>query len=621
MKRLLLVVCVLAPLMAARDQCVPGPFTYDDGGQFTDGAGNGGGGFIGPDNCFDPSCPDFVCTSDNECAGFFGQQAECIDGRCITFQPCQLGQPNDFCVDSGAGTCAYDADSEFPHEQGVCKIVAPNPLGLGERCPLDLPNLNPCGGGGYCLPLSDVEGVCVVGCGNTGECNDGFNCAAPYLLTGGTPACMPACNLDTPSCGDARLICVPSQFDGSCTPDTGACVIAGCDDDECFDLCTPGADECGAGSFCIETRVDNCRVDAPDQTFAACAPPAGQGQPCALTEAASCQNGLACAPVGIDAPQCIQQSASAVNDGDPCDPNATDANRCPAGSYCAPTAAPSGSEGVCQRFCDDVGDCDAGQACARANLVRFGSNAYDDVHVCAETCAANTTCANGFVCDVDGASCTSEGACVPNEGFNFCNSDDDCDAQQDFVCSRDRRCVAPEDVCIEQPCVLTDAATCPALFACSPFGTDTPVCVPQRDVVPDGGNCNPNDTAITQCAAGSVCANGVCMRACEDNSGCSGAQECARGNLMDATVADDPFRLANIKVCADPCVPSGGTCGGAFSCDVDDGASCSSGPGHCLPFESSPQGCSNNVECAALAGTVCDTTQTACLPPQDLCTP
>lgn len=610
----------LALTTAAREQCVPGPFTYDDGGQFT-GNGDGDGFDQGPfPNCFDPSCPDFTCTSDGECQNFFGPDAECSpSGQCLTFQSCGLGQANDFCVEVGAGTCAYDADSDSPRDQGVCRPVSSTPLAPGERCPLDVEDVNPCGGGAFCLPIDDDEGLCVVGCGNDGTCDAGFKCTSPYLFVGGVSACMPACNLDAPACGDPRFVCTQAAFEGSCTPDNGACSIAGCDDDECFDLCTVGADDCNAGSFCIETTITSCRIDAPDQTFSVCAPPSAEGGPCSLTEPGSCANGFACAPFGFDGPRCVQQSAAAVNDGDTCDPNDTQVNRCPAGSYCARNPGGAGNEGVCQRFCDDESDCDAGQTCARANLSSFSAgDVLADVRVCAETCAANTTCANGFTCDVDGAPCTSEGACVPPESQGACSSDENCSFGDDLVCSGDFRCTLPDDACAESTCQLTDPAACPAAFSCSPYFSETPVCVPQRDVVADGGSCNANDPSVTQCGSGSVCAGSVCMRVCDQVEDCTGAQQCVRGNLLDASFPGDPFRLADVRVCAEPCAAFG-PCGGGLTCDVDDGQSCNTGSGHCLPFESSPLGCNGDADCAALSGTVCH--QFQCLPASDICTP
>lgn len=618
MKRPLLATTFLALAFttAARDECIPGPFDYDDGGQTGDGEDRLPDNF---NNCFDPSCPDFVCTSNNECQNFLGPDAECIGGTCVSFQSCPLGQANDFCGDIVAGgTCTYDPSSDFPRDQGVCRPVSSNPIALGERCPLDVFDVNPCGGGGYCLPVDDNEGLCVLGCSNDGACDTGFNCTNPYLFLGGAFVCMPACNLDAPNCGDARFVCTQAQFEGSCTPDNGACSIAGCDGEECFDLCTVGADDCGDASFCIDTTIQSCRVDAPAQSFAVCQPPAGENGPCVLAEPGSCADGFACAPFGFDGPRCVQQSAAPAEDGDTCDPNEPGVNRCNAGSYCARIGS---GGGVCQRFCDEESDCAALQTCARANLSTFSpDNFLADVRVCADRCAPSTPCSNGFVCDVDGAPCTAEGACAAPESSGSCNDDEDCSFEEGLVCSGDFHCTLPDDACFEQLCALTDPATCPAGFSCSPFNVETPVCVVQRDVVADGELCTAGDPSVTQCTAGSVCAGGVCMRACDDAAPCTGAEECVRGNLSDPSFPDDPFRLADVKVCAVPCVAFGG-CGSNLNCDVDNGASCSAGNGHCLPFEQSLQGCSSDADCTAFAGTVCNEPQGQCVPPQDTCSP
>lgn len=93
-----------------------------------------------------------------------------------------------------------------------------------------------------------------------------------------------------------------------------------------------------------------------------------------------------------------------------------------------------------------------------------------------------------------------------------------------------------------------------------------------------------------------------------------------RGNLFDPSLPDNPFRINDIQVCADSCVAFG-PCAPQLNCDIDNGASCNSGSGHCLPFEANVQGCSGDADCAPLPGTVCHTAQAQCLPPQDLCTP
>jgi hypothetical protein len=614
------VLLLLALTMGARDQCIPGPFTYDDGGLTDDVPFNGGGN--GFDTCFDPSCPDFACTNDAECQGFFGPDSECTNQRCTSSLSCALGNNGGFQCPPNE-TCAYDGTRDDPSVEGTCRPTSPAPLGEGEACGLDVSDVNPCGGGGFCLPTSTDGGICVVACAGPDECSDGFKCNPPYF--GGFAAanvCMPACNLDAPSCGDARLVCVSAAFEPSCTPDSGACVVVGCDGGVCGDLCPNGAGDCGAATFCAELSLTSCRIDAPPQSVSVCSPPSSQGGLCALNEPDSCEAGFACAPA-FGSAVCVQQSSDPADDGAACDPNDQQVNRCSPGSYCARAPFSDAPFGVCQRFCNSQDDCDVDEECVRGNVAVAAESpqALVDVRVCAAPCdVVGETCGDGFVCDVDGSACTAGGHCLPAEDTRFCVIDSDCGFDGELVCGGDFHCALPDDACSEVVCDLGDAASCPVGFSCSPFLADTPVCLAQRDVVADGEGCSPFGNT-TQCGAGSVCTGGVCTRACNGIGDCSGGQECVRGNLFDQRFDDEAaFGFSSVSVCATPCVAFDG-CGGAFQCDVDNGGSCSTGPGHCLGFEGGVGSCGSDADCSEYPGTVCDTQRGQCGLPADLCTP
>ncbi|MDP2341028.1 MAG: hypothetical protein Q8O67_08725 [Deltaproteobacteria bacterium] len=621
MRRAAVVVVLCCFFLAAREQCIPGPFVYEgDPTQFNDGP-----------------IDAVQCAGDADCQNRFGPDSRCQDGVCGSGggqlgTPCQLGTP-DSCDFVGPNQgCVFDPDGERPVDQGVCAPFSADAAGLGEPCELRGTEENTCAGDAFCLPTDPaaINGLCVLACtgGAQQECPAGLACTLPFAnpdpFAEIRPLCMPACDLidlDCPTAGGDFVCQLPEGVgQPSCTRGEGACVLASCTAlEECAPLCSGGG-ACPASTFCIETVVESCLFQGPEQRFSSCAPPAEQNQPCLITEPNSCVEGLACSPFNSPdgKPSCVQQSATPIDDELPCTSPGLNANVCRPGSYCATS---DGSTGICQRFCDDGDDCEAGFSCQRANLVgRAGPEGgpIDDLRVCAAACTDSSSCPSGFACDVDGASCFSPGFCLPRENGSNCAFDGICNFPTGAICSGDDVCTLPEDACLAETCTLSDPSSCPNGFACSPF-QEPPECVELTpSPIAEGGDCNSTEDPV-QCEAGTYCASDtVCQRFCDSAGDCTPPQQCVRGNVFSNTGAD-LFRFFDIQVCADPCA-SDANCGapGLF-CDRDAGETCG-GNGFCLPREPTFFGCSTDADCDTHPGTACDTALTgACLPIQDIC--
>lgn len=429
--------CVVVCAAGAREQCTPGPFTYDVEAS-GDAPINSGGqtepcGPFGCDRCAsNDDCGGDLCTAE----GF------CVSGN----QSCQLSRV-DSCPEGLV--CGFNATAPS-FEQGVCRVPGVEALAAGASCD-PAAAADPCDG--FCLPLPAGGGLCTRGCADGAGCDGDTVCgplvadadarAAPQLLF-----CLPRCDVGAPSCAP-DLACTPPT-DPTCVVSQAACRLVSCDvaNGSCSGACTDDG-PCDSGTACRPVITD-CNGVSLDAGLQSCSVGRDVGASCALTGNA-CRDGAACLPrPGDQGATCTPQSPTPAADGAACDANAN-TNACESGAYCAATLTDGGR---CMRFCDDGADCGVGEDCVAGNV--FGlfdpttAAAHADVDVCAAICDADAECDPGFVCDRDaGEACAGPGHCLPPE------------ARPTPVCTSNAQCPVEAPVCSQSRCVVAAQACTP----------------------------------------------------------------------------------------------------------------------------------------------------------------
>ncbi len=576
------------------------------------------------------TCSDGLCTSAAECTNECEKPGDVqCDGDAVS--TCGT-RPDDPCLHWGAsvpcgegesctsGVCAPVSTCEDECQVGVVQCDAG---GLPQICDnvdadscLEWAAAAPCGDGTECQ-----DGICVascvdacadgaVRCGEAGveacrrpvaggcldwwvgaPCPDGTECQEGACVPTCVDACLPGdvrCTVDGPQiCGPAQnpdavgtcadwLPAVPCDAGFICAD--GACVPA------CVDACAADATRCVAGG--LETCAP--RADAPCLDWSvplAC--PDGQlceSGACVAACADECAaGGTRCVPGGVetcgraDAVACLTWGAPVA---------------CQAGQVC--------SNGRCAETCVD--ECPLGAAQCSGNGVQTCGNF--DLDPCAEW-GPESACPAGQVC--------SSGACTAT-----CN--DECaDGSAECAGNGVRRCGQFDpDACLEWGPI----APCPATQGCS-RGVCSSLCSDECAVGATrcGGAgvqiCGQyDDDACTDwgpgvpCAAGEVCAGGVCSARCADECAAGAARCDGNGvSLCGQYDADACLEWSAASPCAGGEICADGVCQAPVSHCVAD-ANCPQGQicsvGRCV----TPRACIVNSNCPA--GETCDPAAGVC---------
>ncbi|MEO0322072.1 MAG: hypothetical protein AAF447_03875 [Myxococcota bacterium] len=474
-----------------------------------------------------------VCATSDDCGGRF----ECLSdpgllpgGYCSAFcdGPDQCGD-GAVCVGVGRGTaiCVRECD---PALEDACPRA-----GYG------------CGDG------VNVPSVCLGGCEQDTDCEDGLSCSR--FGGNGFGACFDADASIGDACGateecPAGAFCLGEGFagwpGGSCIGATGCDpgTNAGCTGDA---RCTVFA---GFGAFCL----DGCTADADCRDGYACVE-AASGNVCqpACEGDTVCSGGRACNPAlgtcaapfdagrydvpcsagrgGCDGGTCFSEGASGFPDSacvyTGCDASAADGDDgCPGDGVCVD----DGGLGFCVAGCDDASECRSGYACRTPD----------------GDAASGTGCLPG---------CASDAVCV-NDGF-ACNS---------------------------------GTGLCTVPFADAAFG----------EPCDDGGEC-PGGRCFTELGDGwpaGTCASLGCRL-----SGDGPESACPAGGVCVDDGVGDPA----IGLCLTACASgASGTCRAGYGCEAVEGGA--DGEGACRPA-------CTETDCST--GTACDVASGFCLPEGD----
>lgn len=426
-----------------------------------------------------------ACGGDAECGSGFCTDGVCCNARCdgqceacnVTAGSCLpvVGAPKGTrAACAGTGTCAKTCDGAnraacgaFPGTSTVC---SPASCTAGTAKPTEY-----CDGAGSCATLSTIS-CGAYQCGGAackGSCTiatSASDCATGYACKDG--ACLTTGALGTTCTSGVQCTsgnCVPSSGGKSVCCETDACPTgAFCGDStsgaaagKCVkaagDTCT-GPSECASG-FCI----DGVCCDS------VCA---GQCEACDIPGAVGKCTGVSGAPHG-------SRTACFDGAGDVCKTLSCDGSKdrskcvgyangpekeCKPGS-CADGAAVEASR------CDGFGTCKDGSAKPCGGFGCDGAS-------CRTTCAADTDCAKGYVCD----STTSK--CVPPSKS----------------CSDDGQSSISPDKTVTKPC--------------APFKCNTST-----------GDCYDTCTSSDQCGGSALCQGNVCVPPAppptEDDGGCT----------------------------------------------------------------------------------------------------
>ena len=414
----------------------------------------------------------------------------------------------------------------------------------------------------------------VVGCvhsNNSLGCSDGSECTLGDKCSGGK--CTPG--QQYPDCEDDNF-CTNDY----CDPAVG-CVNeptnTPCDDgDQCTggDLCSDG--ECSPGpeqKDCDD--ADDCTTDTCDPVFGCLnlfnELPCNDGDEC--TEKDVCTFG-----------QCGGQTLI-CNDDSLCTDDSCDSNK-PGGCVFTPN----------NDSCDDGDPCTLGDTCSAGEcLSGMGLLECDDENPCTDdVCTAMVGCEYPPIvalCD-DEELCTvgdycSGGECVSGQNVCECETDSDCDEQEDGnFCNGTLECITsyPDPAawdCVVDPLTIVvcdDADDTECKVAQCQAGTGNCIMVP----VNNNGNCDDGSvcTTVDACSAGTCV--GIEDLDCNDNEECTDeychpTQGCQTSHVAEGTPCGQAGYACQGGECL-PCTPAcvnkdcgpdgcGGSCG---SCEDDE---------------------------------------------------
>jgi len=288
-------------------------------------------------------------------------------------------------------------------------------------------------------------------------------------------------------------------------------------------------------------------------------------------------------------------------DGLPCPENPCGPGRvCEDGTCVAQGDCPGGcpesqicSDGECifgEGQCEEVGaSCDP-NAPTKGGFLCVPWTGDPDEATCAEVCGGGSSCASGSACVLLGS--VGERSC---SGEAECGSEQTCDdGSCRFAACRPSECsgfFVGDGDCRER--YGESSRRFPNGPKCYPLQNGANFCLP-AGTRSRGESCTSIRTAVQNgrygetCAQGLACEDGVCVRACEGESDCSGGESCI--GVEESTVRE------GIGRCADGCDPfTDGACGEGETCKpVGDGvgeciesgerpaySECSPGAGQC----------------------------------------
>jgi hypothetical protein len=595
----------------------------------TSGGGSSGG-------CPQGNCPYANCDEaplGAACAGNAGSQnpgETCVDGACVV--PSCGGAV-------GTWSCALPADGGI----GAC---------CGSAC-VDFEGADNCGGCGVmCVPGAACSGeLCSAVC-QSGDCPNGFSCAA---LPGTGNVCLTtscASTSDGTNCvnaaGAAGLCCSQACVDdttaancGACgnACASGACLEGFCETANCAGLpddypCAQGGTQgfcCLQGCTYPETDPANCggcgNVCGPGQVCnqGECQTPvscsvAGPGELCVggNGQVGSCCGG-GCADLGSDADNCgdcgVACAVGSTCTGGLCiapDGGAAicgDGVACPPGSACAQgTCLPQACSPSIELEACAFGDGGQGTCCSAA----CANVQSDPVNCggCGELCPPGTACAAGICAAPDGGSftCLANPASCP--AGTFCVSSGACLSPSCPAGASGVACVfgisylfgsstIKEGTCCGGNCVdpEQDPANCGQCGIACPSG----VCYDYVDQQPNILQCFPTADAGSSVS----CTEETVGALCAVTDGGIGIGVCCFGypDPICADLAADPENCGDCRVACpggQSCID--GVCSGAVApcgagrdlayCNLDAGPSwvCCTGGG-CADLESDPANC------------------------------
>lgn len=506
------------------------------------------------------------CDSNHQCAQKAtqcgGLQATCADGQCVAGDCTSTSQ----CPGGGEVYCS----------QGLSQAVS---VCSGGQCVVS-PVENCTGKGGVCTPVACTQCSSDAQCPNNGEpwCAEGkvslWACVGGMCAESISPCsgmcynntCLAACSSSQP--------CPPPMCNGTdlwefqCT--TGLCVPALeadcadqlegglCGDGQCVTMCADGCptNTCVGAEGGLSWTCDASDGFCKSATFV-CDTAAGQvcsGGECELGCAsdAGCPGGGETTCVGDSTGHysCVQGTCAWT-------PGASCAQF---GLICA--------DGLCQKPCTTVLDCDSGGAPVCAGNVLYTQDCVN--HLCVQStadCAAdNKVCVDGGCI---GTGCSNDADC-PHDGLPFCEQN----AVKRWVCdvgtsscikAVEQGCAGNYPVCSGGACV----ALCSTDADCPNGGN--PVCTDLSTF--SQWTCGPGSICVEQVedctATDKVCFDMKCRDACDTDADCPGAgANVCEGDKVMWYVCDMVCYDVLVDTCTQGEVCVKDAC--AISCDSDD---------------------------------------------------
>ncbi len=383
-------------------------------------------------NCVDNVCCDSPCNGACDACG--------RDGRCAPLPKSETGSPScaPYACSGTSASCATSCtDDSSCVAAAHCKIPAGSTTGT---CVPDLAPGSICTSSSQCASGACIDGYCcnstcsggcsacsvANGASANGTCTilpkgaAGTPSCSPFLC-GGAGACPTTCIADTDCISESRCVggtCIGKRPQGAVCAVRSDCATGNCVDGVCCDAVCDG--QCEACNVDIALGTCTAIANLPPQGDRPACPPAPEGRPC---EQRICD--------GKSRAACNGYVGSGVACGEAI---------CKADTDKGFTAS---APGVC------AGD----GSCAQPSPVRCEPFACDATE-CKTSCAGNTDCTEGYICDpttkkcLGGTHCkddvtevTTSGKerdckpfrCQNNRCVTDCTTSDDCTAG--FFCS------------------------------------------------------------------------------------------------------------------------------------------------------------------------------------------
>lgn len=458
-----------------------------------------------------------ACTSPSDCTG--------AADTCIPEQPDFL--PGGYCT-----TACDVADAESCPVGSTCIEVGMGQAFCFQECEPGATERQ-CRSGYGCATnfMALPENVCVGGCTDASDCDDGQSCDPTGGILGAG-----ACFDPTAMLGGACTTDAECPMDGACQDEAnggwpgGACIAGGCDvatntgcagDGQCIrgtfgGICVDG---CSSDADCRAEYACRPAVGNPDRSY--CAPACANDGECTVPGYV-CNTALGtCAPpfdpsrLGgscsfrepCEGGSCFTERDSGFPSGYcayiGCEPGVS--GSCPGDGVCVTR----GTRNVCFDACTADTDCRAGYACRPSDLADPSSPS-----ICTPACANEMQCpSRSTTCNLGTGLCLQE--------FDPAQLGDECASGADCVggaCLTEAAAGWPAGTCAFPGCRLSGSgpsSECPMGSICVDDGVDDPaigVCVSRCD------------TSAT-CRTGYTCSEGACRPACDETS-CSGGRTC-----------------------------------------------------------------------------------------------